>query len=347
MNERRPPILKSQQGIALFLVLWVLTLLMVIVGEFCYTMRTEMRITRNFMEQAQAKAIAEAGLFKTIAGLLNQKGTTTKLNTSAEDDPATEVLRININPPPTAFGDGAFRVRIDNESGKINLNMAESRLLRLAFAGLELDPMEINVIIDSIIDWRDADHLHRLNGAEDDYYRNLAEPYDCKDAPFDSIDELLLVRGMTQKIMDSGLRDILTVLSPKKKAPSNLTPLERAKQQQNNQKNKDSFDYQKICLNAASKKMLLALPLITEELAQDILAFREEKDFATLNELNEIIGPEIYRQVLPYLNLQLSPYYKLTARGEITDSRTRKTIHAMVILDEKSEKLYRLLQWIE
>ena len=44
---------------------------------------------------------------------------------------------------------------------------------------------------DAIIDWRDSDDLHRLHGAEDEYYMKLPEPYHAKNGPFDSVDELL------------------------------------------------------------------------------------------------------------------------------------------------------------
>jgi len=51
-----------------------------------------------------------------------------------------------------------------------------------------------DVITDSILDWRDADDFHRVNGAERTI-TNPSEPYDCKNAMFDTIEELLLVRG--------------------------------------------------------------------------------------------------------------------------------------------------------
>lgn len=344
----RPSILRDQRGIALFLVLWVLTLLMVIVGEFCYTMRTEIKITRNFMEQTKAMAIAEGGVFRTIAGLINKKNEAKRGIASSEiQDKEEQVFRINIEPAPMALGDGVYRVRIDNEAGKINLNKAEIGLLRLAFTGLELDPTEENIIIDSIIDWRDTDTLHRLNGAEDDYYQALAEPYDCKDGPFSSVDELLLVRGITLEILNNGPRDLLTVLPIEKNNEPKLTPRQKAQRKRKNSTTPSTFNYQKICLNAASEKMLSALPLMNEDLAREVIAYREEKDFISLGEIHEIVGPDVYRQVLPYLTLQLSPFYTLKAVGEIDDSRTKKMVHAMVMLDEKSERRYRLLHWIE
>jgi general secretion pathway protein K len=51
------------------------------------------------------------------------------------------------------------------------------------------------------MDWKDLNDLHMLNGAEEDYYRSLERPYSCKDGPFDIIDELLLVRGVTPEIL--------------------------------------------------------------------------------------------------------------------------------------------------
>ncbi len=62
--------LRCEKGIALFLVLWVLTLLSVIVGEFCYSMRTEVNITRNFKDQTEAYYIALAGLNRAIGELI-------------------------------------------------------------------------------------------------------------------------------------------------------------------------------------------------------------------------------------------------------------------------------------
>ncbi|MBT9438408.1 MAG: hypothetical protein GAS50_04355 [Desulfobacterales bacterium] len=66
-------LLKNENGIALFLVLWVLTLLSVIVGEFCHAMRTEVNITRNFKEETQSYYIAMAGVNRSIAELIRNK----------------------------------------------------------------------------------------------------------------------------------------------------------------------------------------------------------------------------------------------------------------------------------
>jgi hypothetical protein len=49
------PSLRDASGaVALILVMWVMVILIAIVGEFSYSMRTELNITRNFKEEEEA-----------------------------------------------------------------------------------------------------------------------------------------------------------------------------------------------------------------------------------------------------------------------------------------------------
>src|SRR5262249_57796060 len=52
-----------------------------------------------------------------------------------------------------------------------------------------------------ILDWIDADSTPRSTGAEDDYYMGLNPPYHCKNGPLDSLEELLLVKGVTPQLL--------------------------------------------------------------------------------------------------------------------------------------------------
>ncbi len=73
---------------------------------------------------------------------------------------------------------------------------------------------EAGALADAVMDWRDPDQLHRLNGAEDDDYRTAGKAYGAKDAPFESVEELQLVLGMTSEIYTK-LWPAVTVLSPR------------------------------------------------------------------------------------------------------------------------------------
>ncbi len=229
----------NQEGIALFIVLWVLVLLSVIVGEFCHTMRTEVNITRNFKEQTQAYYIAVAGFNTAVAELIKAR----VANIPREEDDEDEIQwRINADIPAVAFAQGHFKVEIGNESGKININKAEQGLLIMMLDRFDLEDNDKKVIADSVLDWRDSDQLHRLNGAEDDYYQGLPEPYECKDADFDSVEELLLVKGMTPEIYRK-LRDAVTVYQDEQ-------PAVKLKKK-TKKKQKKQFNYNKININAA------------------------------------------------------------------------------------------------
>ena len=56
-------------------------------------------------------------------------------------------------------------------------------------------------VADAIVDWLDMDSSPRPYGAEDDYYTALSPPYHCKNGPLDSLEELLLVRGVTPELL--------------------------------------------------------------------------------------------------------------------------------------------------
>ena len=66
MNRKR----LGHQGIALIIVLWVLALLSVIALEFCFSMRTEVNITRNFKEESQLYFYAQGGVHRAIVELI-------------------------------------------------------------------------------------------------------------------------------------------------------------------------------------------------------------------------------------------------------------------------------------
>lgn len=97
----------------------------------------------------------------------------------------------------------AIRFGAMPESGKLNLNTASddqiTQLLTPLLSELGIDnPREI---IDPILDWRDADSDVRPNGAENEYYQRLKPAYNAKNGRFDTVEELLLVKGVTAAIL--------------------------------------------------------------------------------------------------------------------------------------------------
>jgi len=327
-------IFKSERGIALFLVLWVTALLTVIAGEFCYFVRTEANITRNFKEETQTYYIAMSGLSFAIGELVVNELVPRQVKAPDGKEEQEDIrVRINTDIPAIPFGDGQFKVERENESGKVNLNKAGAPLLKMMLSNFEIDDANKNIIVDSIMDWRDKDSLHRLNGAEDDYYLSLPQPYKSKNGDFTSIEELLLVRGVTPGVFYGGLKDMVAVYQDKETGLDNRIIAK--------------FDFDKININAASPRMLRALPRMTEDVVQAIIKYREKKDFRSLTDLSLLVGSDIYAGISPYITLSLSPYYTIKSVGMLKDSQTREGVQAVVKIDRRLTKGYEVIQWID
>lgn len=335
-NHLKPfSILGQQQGIALLVVLWVMTMLTVIVGQFCYSMRSEINMTRNFRDSTKAYYQARAGIQQALFQLLK----TGKQEAVGSELDSPLAWRVNVENPQVMLGDGSFTVRVGNVSGLININLADSSLLELMFIGLELDDTEQKIIVDSIQDWRDADDFHRLNGAENDYYQRLPEPYSSQNGPFRSIEDLLLVRGMTREIL-AAIRDRITIY------PKASSEKPKKKNSKGKKEKSDFMEQKQININAAPPEVLAILPFMTDTAIRDITEFRRVADFRSLSEVKEIIGGDIYQQSAQYMTLEYSSYYTLLSTGKVSDSEAVQTVYAVVDIDADQEK-YQYVKWLD
>lgn len=319
------------------MVLWVLILLSGIATEFCFAMRTEVNMVRNFKEQTEAYYIAIAGLNRAVFELLRNESSPEKKRLLAdenEEPPETAPRwRMNTDIPPVPFAEGRFKVRIGNEAGKINLNTANKTLLKMMLNSFEIEEQEKSIIVDSILDWRDENDLHRMNGAENDYYQSLPTPHDCKNGDFDAIEELLMVRGITPDVFYGGLKNMVTAFHDRGSTRGKV------------RRRSSKANVSKICINAASRTMLLSLPQMTNDLAQSIMDFRKEADFKSVGEVSTLLGADVYGAISHHITLTPSSYYQIESVGRIADSRTRQGISVMVEINRTIKKGYRVVQW--
>jgi general secretion pathway protein K len=259
--------ISSDKGIALMIVLWILTILMVIVFSFSYMARTETYSTFSFKNGTANKFLAEAGIER---GILELSYRQFNQDMSVDID-SSQRWKIDGTPYQGQLDDGYYTVRITGEYGKVDINAASEVVLKNLFINLGIQSEEVDTIVDSIMDWKDPDNLLRLHGAESDYYQSLPNPYKAKDADFETVEELLLVKGMTPEILygtnnRKGAINFLTVHS-----------------------HQGGID-----INAAPKEVLMALPGMSQELADSIIEYRKSKEIESPNEIN--LPPE----ALPY-----------------------------------------------
>ncbi len=88
-----------------------------------------------------------------------------------------------------------------DEERKLNLNTApEAVFQRLLEQVALMKEHDAHVVAEALVDWRDTDKNAQPEGAEDFYYAGLPEAYESKDGPFENVEELLLLKGMTPDV---------------------------------------------------------------------------------------------------------------------------------------------------
>src|SRR4030043_1133180 len=200
--------IRNQEGVALIMVLWVIAVLSVVVLEFSFAMRTEVHITKNYKEELQLYAMVQGGVQRTIAELIYKHDSKVqqlrKTLTTEEIPPEKKEWVTDGRSYFIPFQQGTCEIKVISEAGKVNINLVSEQMLRKIITLLGLEGEARDILVDSILDWRDPDDFYRVNGAENSYYQSLKEPYDCKNANLDSIEELLLVRGVNQTLFYGG-----------------------------------------------------------------------------------------------------------------------------------------------
>lgn len=188
---------RSEQGIALIAVIWALVLLSIIAANISVDASTSTRITRNIDESAVAQAAADAGIQRAILDL--ETSTTTAGAAGFRSDGTVYAWR---------FSNSTVLISIKDEASKIDLNKAPEALFAALFESIGVDPDQAESLADAIADFRDADDLKHLKGAEKAEYRAAGLEWDPKNAPFQTIEELQQVLGMTAEIYDRVAPDL-------------------------------------------------------------------------------------------------------------------------------------------
>ena len=176
---------RAQRGIALVLVLWLTALLTVIAGGFAYAMRNEAQAARNTISQAQARALADGAVARTVFELMRPR---TLPGVWSADGQVHVWDEAGMHIAASAV----------DESGKIDLNAVPDALFKsLLMTAGQLDDAAASRLVDVTGDWKDADDFRRPNGAEADDYQAAGLPYKPANAPFETVADLQRVLGMT------------------------------------------------------------------------------------------------------------------------------------------------------
>ena len=203
---------RRENGSLLIIVLWIAFGLVALTLYFAHSMSQELRASDNRVAALEANQAID-GAARYLSNIL------------------ATVAYPGYMPAPTDFaceavpvGDATFwligrdtndwEVSLEqpfyglvDEAAKINLNAPW-----LTADMIQYLPGMTTQIAAAIIDWRDANTSISTDGAEDETYSKLTQPYKAKNAPFESVEELRLVAGVTTEILygeDANLNGIL------------------------------------------------------------------------------------------------------------------------------------------
>jgi general secretion pathway protein K len=214
---------RDQRGVALIIVLWIFIFLFAVAMDFSSDVRDEANAAHRFSEDTQGYYLALAGFQR---GLYEYAMQSQGGPTQAKETPPGF---FDLSWREEKLGTGSLRVRLIDEAGKINLNRVDENTLRRIVTNIGVEEPRRSELVDAILDWLDPDNLHRVNGAENDYYESLSPPYSAKNGLFDTVEELLWVKGVTAEMFFGtgaaaetqgmegrrlGLAEIFTVDSP-------------------------------------------------------------------------------------------------------------------------------------
>ncbi len=319
----------AERGIALILTLWIIIVLGVTATYFSREVRQEAFIVRNFKQSEEAKLLALAGVHHALALLSHPTEEGMNIDGRYLEQYFSDIDSV-------AFGEGSYEVEVSDEESKININLASRDLIRGLLIGQGLASGRADSISDAIIDWRDHDDTPMLNGAEDDYYNSLDPPYSCKDSNFDSIEELLLVRGIDRELLfgsgskgaSPGLYEHLTV-----------------------------YGRGKININTADSLVLRALPGVDEQSSAFITRKREAVNYSPLNkqefidyirEANQMGEGNLDYRTLQRLVDTKSYHFSILSRGRVDGTNVERSLRVVVYRTILGSKVnLRILSWRE
>ena len=306
MNDTKNPEMPRRKGSVLVALLWIVALLSVVVASAMHTTWMDLVLVKSYGDRIQAHYLALAGIEKAEA-LLYQDAQ----NRSRSDvNHHSAMYNDSQDFKNSSFGRGEFTIfrrgrqdegggiiyGVSDEESRLNVNVASSNEL------MQLPNMTLDVTA-SIIDWRSPTNVVIPGGAEAPYYESLQPPYEPRNASYQTVRELLMVKGVTPELLlgndahqdgflptapivgddfpdtgnnagdvDAGWAGLLTVDSYVN--------------------NVSASGQRRVNVRTADQNALATVPGITPDIAQAIVAYRAQHQFQSIADLLDVTAPQ-------------------------------------------------------
>jgi general secretion pathway protein K len=353
---------KGQRGMAIFIVLICLAVLVGMAAIFSYNMKVEMKLAANSNNETDMEWLGRSGveyakwilaLEMTLPGR-GQRFTALNQKWAGGTGETNDVLA-GISMTDVPCGDGKFSIKITDAERKFNINsMAfNEALMNESLIQIGVDASEIPGIVSSIQDWIDPGDQPRMGGAKTEYYMGQNPPYQAKNAPIDDLSELMLIKGITPEIYwgpSSTNHPPIPLLQKTQIAPGGVvptTPLISVGLA-------DIFttvSNGKLNINTCTASELRMIGM-DESMASHVIALRAGPDgqdgneddvpFDNPGEIVNAVPPQLVQQFTPYLTTVSSTF---EVRVDVEIGQSKRRYYALVRRNSPSDMQVLNFRW--
>ena len=224
----RPPHSQSENGSVLIIVIWVAFGLVSLALYFAHSMSFELRSADNRVAAVEAEQAIE-GAARYVSNILANTITQQQLPGTMPDPLGyrSEAVQVGnarfwmIGRDTNTWQNGPDRLTFGlvDEASKLNLNTATMDMLQAL-------PNMTAELAANIVAWRQSTNDVSVGGAQSETYLRLQPPYLCKNAPFETVDELRLVYGLNLELLYGEDSNLNGLLDPNETDGETLPPLD-------------------------------------------------------------------------------------------------------------------------
>ena len=294
-----------QQASILVGLLWCLALLSVVVIGVLHTARMDLLVVKNYDDRIQAHYLALAGVEKATALLYRDAHDRSRSRQNHNGNLYNDASQFRDVP----LGHGIFRVlrrgRADEGGGIIfGVSDEESRLNVNSATADELGKLQglTPDVAAAIVGWRGGDNT--TVAAEAQYYAGLQPPYQPRHGPFQTVRELLMVRGVTPDLLlgrDAHQNGLLAVAGDQDSALAGSVDASDlgwagVLTVDSSVKNVNAAGEDRVNIQSADESALTGVQGITSKIAQAIVAYRRQHQFQSIADLLDVTPPQNQNQ---------------------------------------------------
>lgn len=200
---------RQEKGSVLILTLWALLFLGMLVVAVSAHVAGVIRVAEGIANRTQAVMATRSGAAAAVNVAVAFTNSYAALDDEWADNPAAfENVQIGggyYRIVGTPYADNpTMRFGLDDEQGKINLNNLRVGLdlLRTVFMqiGGVTDKNQAEELAAALLEWRDESEESKHGGQDGSYYQSLDPPYEPRNGALQSVEELMLIKGMTPEI---------------------------------------------------------------------------------------------------------------------------------------------------